>query len=52
MEKKKQENRTIENQNMKNKSSNLGLDPDEQEMNGLYGMVETEYEDNLPHSNK
>ncbi|MCM3675099.1 MULTISPECIES: DUF4021 domain-containing protein [Peribacillus] len=25
----------------------FGADPDEQEMNGLYGMLETEYEDNL-----
>ncbi|MFE4132555.1 DUF4021 domain-containing protein [Peribacillus sp. YIM B13482] len=30
------------------KSTNdFGADPDEQEMNGLYGMLETEYEDNL-----
>ena len=52
MDKKKLENETMENQNMKNGSSDIGLDPDEQDMNGLYGMVETEYEDNLPHSNQ
>lgn len=32
----------------KNKNRNeFGADPDEQEMNGLYGMLETEYEDKL-----
>ena len=30
-----------------NSDNYLGLDPDEQEMNGLYGIAETEYEDRL-----
>jgi hypothetical protein len=28
-------------------SKDIGLDPEEQAMNGLYGMVETKYEDSL-----
>ncbi|WP_285765930.1 DUF4021 domain-containing protein [Peribacillus sp. SI8-4] len=28
-------------------TNEFGADPDEQEMNGLYGMLETEYEDSL-----
>ncbi|MFJ7754588.1 DUF4021 domain-containing protein [Peribacillus muralis] len=28
-------------------TNDFGADPDEQEMNGLYGMLETEYEDKL-----
>lgn len=30
-----------------NLSNDIGLDPEEQAMNGLYGMVETNYEDSL-----
>ena len=29
--------------------NSIGLDMDEQAMNGLYGMAETEVEDRLPH---
>ncbi|PJN91828.1 MULTISPECIES: DUF4021 domain-containing protein [Bacillaceae] len=36
------------NDDKKKKITNdFGADPDEQEMNGLYGMLETEYEDRL-----
>lgn len=33
--------------NQDKNSDNLGLDPEEQAMNGLYGMVETNYENSL-----
>ena len=35
------------NQQRNKNESELGLDVDEQEMNGLYGMIETKAEDQL-----
>jgi len=34
-----------------NKKNNLGLDTDEQEMNGLYGMAETKEENAINKTN-
>ncbi|WP_226793879.1 DUF4021 domain-containing protein [Bacillus sp. B1-b2] len=45
----KQDNTT--NQLKSKNNDSLGLDMDEQEMNGLYGMVETPEEDALHSSN-
>jgi hypothetical protein len=52
MNKKNDKKETIENKNRKKSENDLGVDPDEQAMNGLYGMLETKYEDSLPHSEK
>lgn len=38
---------TLESQKPKKTTDNFGADPDEQAMNGLYGPLETEYEDRL-----
>lgn len=52
MDKKNPNQETLKSKNLKKNSNPLGLDPDEQAMNGLYGMVETTYEDSLPNSEK
>jgi Protein of unknown function (DUF4021) len=52
MNKKTHKKETIENKNLKKSANDIGLDPEEQAMNGLYGMVETEYEDSLHDSQK
>ena len=52
MNKKNHKKGTIENNNPKKSVDDIGLDPDEQAMNGLYGMAETECEDSLPDSQK
>lgn len=35
----------MEKENFEQKKNDIGLDQDEQEMNGLYGMAETQEED-------
>lgn len=44
---KKNEKEEILDDKKKKYTNEFGADPDEQEMNGLYGMLETEYEDKL-----
>ncbi|MEF2094197.1 DUF4021 domain-containing protein [Bacillus sp. CFBP9009] len=44
---KKNEKEEILDDKKKKYRNEFGSDPDEQEMNGLYGMLETEYEDKL-----
>ncbi|MET3317629.1 DUF4021 domain-containing protein [Peribacillus butanolivorans] len=46
MNKKNNKEEILDNNRKKN-DNNFGADPDEQEMNGMYGMLETEYEDKL-----
>ncbi|WP_369899680.1 DUF4021 domain-containing protein [Bacillus manliponensis] len=45
---KKQKNNDIQREKT---NSSIGLDPDEQAMNGLYGMPETEVENQARHHN-
>lgn len=45
MENTRKENRTAMKKNEPSPENTLGQDPDEQAMNGLYGMLETEEED-------
>jgi hypothetical protein len=45
---KKGTNRPEEETAKKNASANIGLEKDEQMMNGMYGMAETKEEDQLP----
>lgn len=52
MNKKNHKKETTENKNRKQSANDIGADPEEQAMNGLYGMVETEYEDSLHDSQK
>jgi hypothetical protein len=47
MNKKNGNNEGIENKNPKKSTNDFGADPEEQAMNGLYGMLETEYEDRM-----
>jgi len=42
-----QMNNTLKNNQQNANAAALGLDGDEQEMNGLYGMVETAAEDRM-----
>ncbi|MGE1162616.1 DUF4021 domain-containing protein [Peribacillus simplex] len=44
---KKNDKEEILDDKKKKSTNDFGADPDEQEMNGLYGMLETEYEDKL-----
>ncbi|MBK5441679.1 DUF4021 domain-containing protein [Peribacillus butanolivorans] len=46
MNKKNNKEEILDNNSKKN-DNDFGADPDEQEMNGMYGMLETEYEDKL-----
>ncbi|MBK5483084.1 DUF4021 domain-containing protein [Peribacillus sp. TH16] len=46
MNKKNNKEEILDNNSKKN-VNDFGADPDEQEMNGMYGMLETEYEDKL-----
>lgn len=39
----------INNNNKRKIENSIGLDIDEQIMNGLYGMAETKVEDSMPH---
>lgn len=41
------EKEEIHDDKKKKYRNGFGADPDEQEMNGLYGMLETDYEDKL-----
>lgn len=41
------EKEEIHDDKKKKYRNEFGADPDEQEMNGLYGMLETDYEDKL-----
>ncbi|GKU82742.1 DUF4021 domain-containing protein [Niallia sp. NCCP-28] len=43
------EKRQLEKEKLLQQKKDLGLDPDEQEMNGLYGMAETKEEDAQKH---
>ncbi|MGE7760318.1 DUF4021 domain-containing protein [Peribacillus sp. NPDC097895] len=47
MDKKIDQEEILEVKNKNKYTNDFGADPDEQEMNGLYGMLETEYEDKL-----
>ena len=47
MNKKNNNKETIEKKNLKKSTDDFGADPEEQAMNGLYGMLETEYEDRI-----
>ena len=46
MDRKNEKEEILEDKKKKYRNE-FGADPDEQEMNGLYGMLETEYEDKL-----
>ncbi len=47
MNKKNNNKETIENKNLQKSTNDFGADPEEQAMNGLYGMLETEHEDHF-----
>ncbi len=47
LHKKTNKTEATEKNNSKKSTNDFGADPDEQEMNGLYGALETEYEDRL-----
>ncbi|WP_347548901.1 DUF4021 domain-containing protein [Pseudalkalibacillus hwajinpoensis] len=47
MDKRTNNKEVIENKKLNKSSNGLGVDQDEQEMNGLYGMLETKQEDRI-----
>lgn len=52
MDKQHYKSEKVENKNPKKNANDFGADPEEQAMNGLYGALETKYEDKLHESQK